>query len=227
LNPFFSPINEYMAKTALLAGATGLVGHELLNCLCNDPEYNKVIVLARRLIPLNNSKIEIQIIDFELINELNFLDKIDVCFCCLGTTQKKMGREGLLKVDLNYVLELGRLCERHHIGKFLVVSSQMANPRSASFYMRTKGLMEEQVSKLSVPVIYFLRPSLLVGKREDFRFAEKIGYYLYKAFQPIMIGKIRKMRAIKGSQVARAMIHLAGTHKTGCFIVESDVLASL
>jgi len=216
-----------MQKTALLAGATGLVGKELLNCLCNDPSYIKVIVLSRKPIHLDDPKFDVRIIDFESLDELSFTDEIDVCYCCLGTTQKKMGREGLLKVDLDYVVGLGKICERHHIGKYLVVSSQMANPRSASFYMRTKGVMEEQVARLSVPAVFFLRPSLLVGERTEFRFAEKVGYYIYKALQPVMIGKLRKMRAIKGSQVACAMKKLAEQDASGRFIVESDVLASL
>ncbi len=216
-----------MPKTALLAGATGLVGNELLNQLCNNYDYQKVIVLSRRSLLVNHAKIEVCIVDFDRLGDLSFIDEIDVCYCCLGTTQKKMGQEGMLKVDLRYVVELGKVCERQHIGKYLVVSSQMANPRSTSFYMRTKGQMEEQVSKLSVPAVYFLRPSLLVGNRAEFRFAEKAGYYVYKAFQPLMIGKLRKMRTIKGSQVARAMQKLAEQNTSGRFIVESDVLASL
>jgi uncharacterized protein YbjT (DUF2867 family) len=135
-----------------------------------------------------------------------------------------MGREGMVKVDYEYVLELGKLCVQHEIPKYLIVSSQMANPRSASFYMRTKGQMEVAVRKLNIPTIAFLRPSLLVGEREEYRWAEHAGYYIYRFLSPLMVGRLRKMRAITGQQVAKAMIAIASKIGVGQFVYESDEL---
>lgn len=214
-------------KTVLVAGATGLVGKELVNRLCADPHYEKILVLSRRKLACQNPKIQLILTDFDQLASISFNEAIAACFCCLGTTQKKSGQQGLVQVDFKYVLELGRLCEHQGIDKYLVVSSQMANSKSVSFYMRTKGQMEEAVSRLSVPAVWFLRPSLLIGKRDEFRWAETFGYYLYKALTPLMIGRFRKMRPIRGRQVAHAMIRLSEQQKTGRFFIESDELAAL
>jgi uncharacterized protein YbjT (DUF2867 family) len=211
-------------KTALVAGATGLVGKQLILQLINDLRYEKVILLSRREIDIKHPKLDCRIIDFNRLHELVFDERIDDCFCALGTTMKKSGREGMIKVDRDYVIELGKVCVRNHIGRYLIVSSQMANANSGNFYLKTKGQMEQEVKRLGVDTIYVLRPSLLVGNREEFRFTEEMGYYLYKAFSPLMIGKYRKLRAIRADKVAKCLIELAQNDEKGYFILESDVI---
>lgn len=209
-------------KTALVAGATGLVGLHLVEELINNNQYKKVLVLSRRKLNISHPKLETRIIDFEKLEELTVSERIDDCFCALGTTVKKSGKEGQLKVDYHYVLKLAQWCSKNKVRRFLVVSSQGASLKSPFFYMRTKGQMEEAVKKTGIESIYIVRPSLITGKREESRLAEEMGYYLYKAFSPLMIGKLRKMRPIAASQIARCMIVLARRAEKEVFIIESD-----
>jgi uncharacterized protein YbjT (DUF2867 family) len=211
-------------KTALVAGATGLVGKELINELIENATYQKVIVLSRRKLLIDHPKLEVILIDFNHLEDLSLVEKIDDCFCSLGTTQKKSGKTGLYHVDYEFVLKLANLCSRLHIPKFIVVSSQGANSFSAFFYMQTKGKMEEAVKQTGIETIYIVRPSLITGKREESRFAEQAGSLIYKLFTPLMIGKLRKLRPVSGTQIARCMIALAQKGETGNFTIESDFI---
>jgi uncharacterized protein YbjT (DUF2867 family) len=211
-------------KTALVAGATGLVGSHLIDELAANEHYSKIIALSRRPVKNNNPKIENKLIDFEQINNLPIDENIDECFCCLGTTQKKLGKKGLYKVDYEYVISLAEICNKNSIPKLLIVSSQGANARSSFFYMRTKGKMETDVLKIDIPSIIIVRPSLITGKREERRWTEEAGYILYKLLQPLFIGKLRKMRAVSALQIAKSLIKLASENKKGKLIIESDYI---
>lgn len=213
-------------KIALVAGATGLVGKQLINELIANNIYEKIIVLARRELSISHPKLEVKLINFDSLDEVVFTEKIEACFCALGTTQKKSGREGLLKVDYEYVLKLAQLSRKMEIPKFVVVSSQGANHNSSFFYMRTKGQMEEAVKKVGLKTVYIVRPSLITGEREEFRMTEEMGYYLYKSLQPLMVGKFKKMRPVSGLQIARCMIDLAENSEQGNFTIESDFIQS-
>jgi len=211
-------------KTALLAGATGLVGNQLLRELITDTQFEKIIVLSRREVQISDPKMEVILIDFDRLEEVSLSEKIDVCFCALGTTQKKSGKKGLFQVDYEYVLQLAFLCKRFSIPKFLVVSSQGANPNSSFFYMQTKGKMEEAVKKTGIEAVHIIRPSLITGMREEFRLAEHVGSYIYKLFTPLMVGKLKKLRPVSGIQIAKSMIFLAQKPEKGNFTVESDFI---
>lgn len=211
-------------KTALIAGATGLTGSELINNLLENNNYKKVIVFSRRPLNINHEKLEIIVQPFEEILNYQPETKIDDCFCTLGTTQKKSGKEGLFKVDYEYVSMLAQFCKLNAITRFLVVSSQGANPQSPFFYMKTKGMMEEKVKSVQIPTTYILRPSLIVGKRVEYRPAEAIGYWIYKLFTPLMVGKFRKVRPIKASVIAKCMINMAQKEQTGFHTLESDII---
>ena len=213
-----------MNKIALVAGATGLVGKHIVNELINNEAYKKVVVLSRRELSRSHPKLEVVITDFDQLGKVSIRYKIDECFCALGTTQKKSGKAGILKVDYAYVLKLAELCERYAIPKFLVVSSQGANANSTFFYMRTKGQMEEAVKRAELPITYIIRPSLITGKREEFRFSEKMGSYLYKVLSPLMIGKLKKLRPVSALQIARCMISLAQKTEPGNRVIESDFI---
>jgi uncharacterized protein YbjT (DUF2867 family) len=211
-------------KTAIVAGATGLVGNQLIQELINDNRYSKIIVIARRELRISHPKLELKLTSLDLLNELTFDGPIDECFCALGTTQKKSGKRGILKVDFEYVVQLANLCTRLSIPKFLMVSSNGANANSSFFYMQTKGKMEEAVKSIGVKTVYIVRPSLITGKREEFRFAEVFGFYLYKLFTPLMVGKLRVLRPVSGLQIAKSMIALAQKDDEGNFTVESDFI---
>jgi uncharacterized protein YbjT (DUF2867 family) len=214
-----------MQKTALIFGATGLVGRNITAQLINDERYSKVIVVSRRKTNISHPKIEKITINFDKLGELKLKANIDECYCALGTTQKKSGKKGFLKVDFEYVKEIANLCRINNIPKFSVVSSNGANPKSAFLYMRTKGQMEEAVKNTGIKQTTIVRPSLITGKRDEFRFGESAGYYLYKFFQPLMIGKFRKLRPISAEKIARCMIELNQKEWHGHRVVESDKIA--
>lgn len=209
-------------KTALIVGATGLVGSELVNELAANDEFGKIYVFSRRSLNFSHPKLENRIINFEQMSQVEAISGIDMCFCALGTTQGKSGKNGLFKVDHDYVLETARWCKTNDVPTFAVVSSIMANAQGSSFYLRTKGKMEQGLSNLQFPSLYIFRPSLLTGKREEFRWAEKMGEYLYRLFQPIMVGKLRRIRSVSGLQVALCMIDHAMNPQSGTFTIESE-----
>jgi len=210
-------------KTALIAGATGLVGSELIKILVNDPNYEKIIVISRRELKISSPKLEVIFTPLEKMDVVTLPCPVDDCFCTLGTTQKKSGKLGLLTVDFEYVIKLASISALNG-RKFLVVSSQGANPQSPFFYMNTKGKMEEAVKLSGNKTIYILRPSLITGNREEFRFAEKIGSVFYTMLTPLMVGKLRKLRPVNAATIARCLAVLAAKNEQGIFTVESNLI---
>lgn len=211
-----------MKKTALLAGATGLVGKQLLKLLIESPNYEEIIIISRRTINNSHPKAKVIVCDFDQLDNLKIEAGIDECFCTLGTTQKKSGKEGLKKVDFDYVVKLAGLCKKNKIDKFLVISSLGANQKSMFFYMRTKGQMEEAIKASGIKTVYILRPSLITGKRNEFRLSESIGATIYRLIDWMIVGTMKKIKAVSAEKIASCMIHMAKITQTGNFIVESD-----
>ena len=214
-------------KTAAIFGATGLVGKELLNQLVDNDYYAKVIVFNRRKQNYSNPKIEEHIFkadDFESIEALLVADDL---FCSIGTTMKKAGSKAAFKkVDFDIPLNLARIAEKNKISKLLVVSSVGADAKSNNFYLRTKGEMEQEVLKHAIPSIFFFRPSMLLGKRNEQRLGEQFGQKAMKLTGFLMIGKLKKYKAVSAYLVAKAMQKVAKEGFAGNFI-ESDKLWDL
>ncbi|MBM4171911.1 MAG: NAD-dependent epimerase/dehydratase family protein [Ignavibacteria bacterium] len=196
-------------KTAILIGATGLVGTHLLNILISNNNYKKIIVFTRRELPIKNPMLAVNLIDFEKISM--WKNKIigDDLFSCLGTTIRKAGsKEDQYKVDFTYQYEIAKAAAENGVKRCLLVSSAGANHSSKNFYLNIKGKLEKEVEKLPFENIIIFQPSLLVGNREEPRIGEKIGAFI---FSPIaaLIPPLRKYRPIKAETVARAMINSA------------------
>ena len=213
-----------MNKIAIVAGATGLVGQLLVNELIANSSYQKIYVLARRQPSIQHPKLETIVIDFDHLDQLELPEKADHCYCCLGTTQKKSGKQGLKKVDYEYVQKLIGICRRDNIPKLMVVSAKGANASSPFFYMRIKGLMEEAVKQSGIETTYLLQPSLITGKRNEFRFGEKMADYFFRLIDPLMIGKLKKIKAISATKIAHCMVILAQNDQKGNHTIESDVI---
>ncbi len=199
-------------KTALLFGASGLVGSHLLEELIHDNNYTSIKLFSRKHIEISNSKVIQYVVNFNRLEEFSALMTGDVMFCCLGTTIGKVGSQiAFRNVDYVIPVKLAYIAKKNYIDKFLVVSSIGANKNSNKFYLKTKGEMEASVIQSGVYKIGIIRPSLLLGKREEFRFGET----LFKALSPIMNiflqGSLRKYRGIQAEQVARAMLEIAET----------------
>ena len=214
-------------KTALIAGATGLVGSYCLRMLLQSDRYAKVTALVRRPLEVLHPKLEQKVVDFDQLATTPGIIADDI-FCCLGTTMKKAGsKDAFYKVDYTYVVELARITSMQFASQFLVVSAMGADPDSLIFYNRVKGEMEEAIKKLSFTAVHIFRPSLLLGERPETRIGEKIGEVVMTALKPVMVGPLKKYRAVPARDVAKAMLVMAIDDGGGIQIHESDEISLL
>jgi uncharacterized protein YbjT (DUF2867 family) len=212
---------------ALLVGASGLIGKTLLKQILESNSYSEIEVWARKPLGIVHQKLKERIIDFNTISELSLID-IDCVFCCLGTTIKiAKTKEAFRMVDYNYVVELAKLASKSGCKMFFVISSIGANSKSSNFYLRTKGEMEDDVKSQKIPGIYILRPSLLLGKREEFRFSEIISKFMMTIFGPLFILDLKKYKGINVSIIAKAILKLAKSDSTGVTILESNKIQEI
>jgi uncharacterized protein YbjT (DUF2867 family) len=214
---------EENLKTALLVGATGLVGQQVLQNLLESPHYSEVKVLSRRTLNMDNPKLTEIIFDFEHPDRT--LVKADDVFCCLGTTIKKAGsQEAFKKVDLDYPLKVAEFAKINGARKYLIVTAMGADTKSVFFYNRIKGEVQEKLAAMKFESLHILQPSLLLGNRKEERAGEKIGGLLSKLVAPFMNGALKKYKAIDSAKVARAMVLLALKPEKGVFIHDSAAL---
>jgi uncharacterized protein YbjT (DUF2867 family) len=216
------------SRTALVAGGSGLVGGHLLRQLLEDPNYDRVTSLVRRQLTLTHKKLVQRVVDFDRLAEVGDFPRVHDVFCCLGTTIRQAGsQDAFRKVDLTYVLELGRMAVRHRASQFLLVTALGADPRSRVFYNRVKGEVEDAVRRLQFDGIHIFRPSLLLGARTQSRPAERVAVVLTPLVGWILMGSLARYRPIKAAVVARAMVRIAREAARGTHVYESDVIRRL
>jgi len=215
-------------KTALVVGGTSLVGKELVNVLVASDEYEKIIVWVRRPLKIYHRKLEEKKIDFAMLDNYEIEEGVDHVYCCLGTTIKKAGtQEAFDAVDFGYPLLLATKAKKAGVQQFIVISSMGAALNSTSFYSRTKGKMEEALIALNLRGLHIVRPSLLLGKREEVRVGEQLAAMLASLVPFIFIGGLKKYKPILANVVAYAMYQVANQEITGNHIYESDRLVAL
>lgn len=215
-----------MRTTALIAGASGLVGGRLLELLLASPDYERVATLGRRPLPLSHPKLEQKTVDFAALDAAAI--RGDELFCCLGTTIKKAGgREAFRRVDFDAVLALATLAAQNGVHHFFLVSSMGADEHSAAFYSRVKGEIEKAVTTLPFEGVHIFRPSLLLGARSESRPAEALAQALSPLLSPLCVGPLRPYRPIEAETVARAMLAAARVARPGLEILPSDRIAGL
>lgn len=211
-------------KTAVLFGATGLVGHFLLDALLADERYSAVNVFLRRPSGKTHPKLNEFIVDFSKPDSFRENVRGDELFCCLGTTIRAAGsQEAFRKVDFQFVKDAAEAAKANGIKSFLVVSSLGADAGSLNFYYRTKGEMENAVRAMDFPKCVICRPSMLLGPRNEFRLGEFAGKIIMTAFSFITPAKYK---AVKASVVANAMIKAANDPSVNG-ILESNLLRRL
>lgn len=213
-------------KTALIVGASGLVGGHCLHELLNSLNYSQVTSLGRRKLDITHQKLKQEIIDFDDMGLYADLFKADDAFCCLGTTIAKAGsQENFRAVDHDYVVNTAKQALTNGASKFLVVSSIGANPDSSIFYTKVKGQVEEDLKKLHFPELHIFRPASLSGNRKEFRLGEKVGLTVLNTLSFVLIGGLKKYKPINAATVAKAMARIASTTNPGIHIYESDQIA--
>jgi len=196
-------------KTALLFGATGLVGSHLLNLLISNSNYSKIKLFVRSSIELNDPKIEIIQTDFKNLENHREDIKGDDCFFCIGTTKKNSPDKNEYKrVELELPKQVAQIAKSNLINSFVFVSSGYADPKSSGDYLKFKGLVEEDLIRLNFPKLGIMRPSFLLGNRQEKRVGEKIGIFIFKLLSPLFLGPLKKMKPIHSANVAKAMISI-------------------
>lgn len=196
-----------MDKTAIVIGATGMVGLQLIQLLSINDEYKLIKIFSRRSTELNNPKIKEYIVDFD--NLKSFEDKIngDVLFSSMGTTIQTAGsKEAQYKVDYTYQYEVAKAAAENGVKSYVLVSSAGANARAKFFYMRMKGELDESVKMLPFKNIAIIRPASLVGERPEKRAGEKVAINVTNAMAKLIPG-LKKYRPIHSRNVAEAMIN--------------------
>jgi uncharacterized protein YbjT (DUF2867 family) len=216
-------ISNSLTQKVLIAGATGLVGSALLDILTKEITVQEIVVLGRTEPALNSAKIKFVHTDFnnpELLS--NYFDDVHTVFCCIGTIIKTAGsQEAFRKVDFEIPNVLAQLASQNQVRSMVVISSIGASSKSNNFYLRTKGEMEEAVSKYGIRKTAFLRPSLINGPRKEFRWKEYISKLFLMLFSFALIGKLKKYRAIDHDVIAMAMWRISNS-ANNTTIYESD-----
>lgn len=207
-------------KTAVIAGASGLVGNALLAKLIASPRYEKVVSLARRRLGINHPKLDDRETDFTNLPEALSGVQPDDIFCCLGTTMAKAGsKEKFYQVDFQYPVDLAKATLAVGAKQYLLVSALGADKKSMVYYNRVKGEVEEAIRAMDFEAVHIFRPSLLLGTRAEKRPGEDTAKTLYKVFR---FAIPRKYAAISGEKVAGAMLRAASAGGQGIFIYPSD-----
>ena len=213
-----------MGKTAIVIGATGLVGSQLVKQLVDEAHISQVITLTRRPAPYKNEKVINHVVDFDHLAQHAQLFKADILFSCLGTTKKAAGSiAAQRKVDFYYQLKVAELAVKHGVQHYLLVSSSGANANSGNAYLQMKGELEQTVKTLAFDQISIIQPSLLLGERNnEFRIGEKLGSVLLPIL--CMLPGLRKYRPITGKQVAAKMCALSAESGSGVAYFKLDEL---
>ena len=201
-----------MGKTTLVAGATGAIGREIVRGLCEDENYDKIIVWARRELNFSHEKLETQIIDFDEIKDMPPC-KIDEIFCALGTTMKQAGSRGqFYKVDVNYPVNIAKWGIASGARRFALISSQGANERSRFFYLRAKGKAEKKIAALGFKSLQIARLPAIKSEREQVRMGELFTIWLFGLLPKFILTNYRPMSA---QDIAAAAIAAAQTDAKG------------
>lgn len=190
---------------ALIIGATGLVGSNLVGLLLKDTAYSQVVVFVRRSTGINHPKLTEYIVDFDSPDDWSDKLQGDVLFSAMGTTIKRAESQAAqYRVDYDYQYNTARLAAANGVENYVLVSAMNAKAGSSIFYSRMKGELEIAVQKLPFRTITLIRPGLLYGERDHSRFGEEMMYTVINGLN--RIGLLRKMQPIHGREVAQAMI---------------------
>ncbi|WP_157986302.1 NAD(P)H-binding protein [Chitinophaga alhagiae] len=210
-----------MPKTAIVTGASGLIGNLLVQALLQDGTFDRVRAIVRKPLLLEHPRLENAVVSFEDTGALEKALQGDVLFCCIGTTIKTAGSQAVFAaVDFGIPVNTGRIALQNGVSQYHLVSAVGANARSSNFYLRTKGQTEDALIQMGFPSLFIYRPSLLLGNRKEVRFGEQVAQVLMPAFNFFMKGRLRKYKPVKAETVAAAMIAHAKTGEKGVSVIE-------
>ena len=214
-------------KSALLFGASGLVGGHVLNQLISNNNYSKIKLFVRSSINISDPKIEIIQTDFNNLENHREDIKGDDCFFCIGTTKKNSPDKNEYKrVELEVPKQIAQIAKSNLVNSFVFISSGYADPKSSGDYLKFKGEVEEELKRLNFTKLGIMRPSFLLGDRKEKRIGEKIGIFVFKLLSPLFLGPLKKMKPIHSAIVAKAMIAITQSDSSK-IIFESNEISEI
>jgi uncharacterized protein YbjT (DUF2867 family) len=205
-------------KTAVIIGASGMVGSFVLEQLLKDERFKLVRSLGRRTLNISHPKLQQEILNFN--NTMDYSQKFgegNVIFCCVGTTRKKVkgDKEEYRKVDFDIPVNAAKIGVDKGYQQYYLVSAIGADSTSSNFYLKLKGETENAIQAMPIESIGIFQPSILLGSREESRPGEQTMQKLMKIFSRLLIGSFKKYRAIDAKEVANAMVEASHVNKTG------------
>jgi uncharacterized protein YbjT (DUF2867 family) len=205
-------------RIALVAGASGMVGLHLVRALLASPEYQRVIALSRRALPLEHARLANRIVRFDALEKDMAGMSCQDAFCCIGTTLKTAGSQAaFVAVDKDLVVRFARSAHAAGALSFIAVTSAEAVVDSKNFYLRVKGETERELEAQRFQALHLMRPGLLIGDRRDWRPAEAAARVLAPLINPLLQGRYKAWRAIPAATVAAAMRGAALSGRRGVF----------
>lgn len=212
-------------RTALVLGASGLVGGHVLRRLAADARWTRVVTLGRRPLPTAGPTHEDHVVDFDRLGEQAELFACDDLVCCLGTTIRTAGsQEAFRRVDLEIPFEAAQLAHTAGATQVALVSALGADAGSRIFYNRTKGEAEAAVGRVGFEGVQIFRPSLLAGDRDEVRVAERVGQVVLGALAPVLRGPLAPLRPTEADDVAAAIVAVLADRPPGAHVYEPDAI---
>jgi len=213
---------------ALIFGASGLVGGELLKLLLNDSSFSLITIVVRRKLPETNPKLTQIISTLDELGENSNKLVGDVIFSCLGSTKKKTPNvEDYYKIDHDYPLIGSEIAIKNGAAFIHMISALGANSSSSNSYLNMKGKIENDISKLPFQGVHIYRPSLITGKRNESRPLERISTIIFSLVNPFLLGSLKKYKSISAKTIAKAMLSQAKKEIKGIYIYPSNIIKEL
>lgn len=206
-------------KKAIVLGATGMVGSQLVDLLISTTEYAEIITFVRRPSGKTHPKLKEYVVNFDDIQSWSQYIQGDVLFSCMGTTlAQAKSKANQFKIDYTYQYNVAEIASKNEVNTYVLVSSAGANAKSSTFYMQMKGKLDEAVKSLAFKNIIILRPGQLYGDRNEKRLGEKMG--LSVMFFLNKIGIFKKYKPIHAMEVAKAMLAAVKKQKSAIYTLD-------
>ncbi len=217
-----------MDSHAIVLGSSGLVGNLLLKILLESKQYHSVTVFVRRQLEIQHPKLRQIITDFKDFKHLEKDIEGDILFSCLGSTKKKTPKkEDYVFVDKVIPDTFAEITSKKGLKQFHLVSAIGANSDSSIFYNRLKGELEDSIKEKKIPSINIYQPSLIKGKRKEFRFGESVFTFFFKLLDILLAGSLKKYKSINALDIAKAMYNVSLINKKGVYTFTSDKIKEL
>lgn len=215
-------------RSAIVAGASGLVGERVLRRLLAGGVYDRVVALVRGPLNLSHKRLEQRTVDYQRLGRMSAFPRAEDVFCCLGTTIRNAGSpEAFRKVDVEYVVGLAGASARTGSSQFLLVSSVGADALSRNFYLRCKGEAENAIRTLPFRGVQIFRPSFLIGHRRERRPGEAVATAAARLVSAAMVGPARRYRPVRADDLAKAMVAVATDSPPGVHVYEGRAITNL